>query len=269
MFFSAMTKQHVDVPADDQSAVPGFNDQKDLGMTEETQIPENATSEEVERMQRDQRVIAQYRENLAHNMRRFRARERWTQTDLGKAIGSSQGQIAFLEREKHNVGLGILTKLATVFNVEPMVLISPPDDLDHYFRRRGLKRPDDSVSAESSFLHPTQVISKVQKSASERTSEEKLLESQTFSTSPLGKPAGGPASMEAPLGSPGDPLDLVVMARIVGAAYRRIESLRHKHGSVPMTRAMLNSVLAAVLNASHDTDTDCDKDRAPLPEVDQ
>ncbi len=238
-------------------------------MTDDTQIPENATSEEVERIQRDQRVIAQYRENLAHNMRRFRARERWTQTDLGKAIGSSQGQIAFLEREKHNVGLSILTKLATVFNVEPMVLISPPDDLDNYFRRRALKKPDDSVSAESSFLYSTQAVSKVLRNTSERTLEENLFEPQAFSASPLVKLAGAPASMEASLGSPGDPLDLVVMARIVGAAYKRIESLRHKHGSVPMTRAMLNSVLAAVLNASHDTDADCDKDRAPLPEIDK
>lgn len=238
-------------------------------MTEDTQLPDGATPEEIERIQKDQRVIAQYRENLAHNMRRFRARERWTQTDLGRAIGSSQGQIAFLEREKQNVGLGILTKLAMVFNVEPMVLISPPDDLDDYFRRRGLTKPQDNAWAGSPLINPTQASAKPKQDTVGKTPEESFFGPQTPSASPLPKPAEAPASMEALLGSPSDPLNLAVMARIVGAAYKRIESLRHKHGSVPMTRAMLNSVLAAVLNASHDTDDECGTDSLALPEVDR
>ncbi len=102
-------------------------------MTDDMQIPDGASPKEIEKAQRDQEMILQYRRNLADNLRRFRARERWTQADLGRAIGSSQGQIAFLEREKQNIGLGILTKIALAFNIEPMVLISPPGDIDRYF----------------------------------------------------------------------------------------------------------------------------------------
>lgn len=257
------------VVAGDKSTAPAFNGQKDSEMTDDTQLPDGASPEEVEKMQRDQRVIAQYRENLAHNMRRFRARERWTQTDLGRAIGSSQGQIAFLEREKQNVGLGILTKLATVFNVEPMVLISPPDDLDDYFRRRGLTKPQDNVWAGSPLVDSTQASAKPQQVTMGTAPEESFFGPQTPSALPPSKPAEAVASVESLLGSPNDPLNLAVVARIVGAAYKRIESLRHKHGPVPMTRAMLNGVLAAVLNASHDTDDECGTNSLALPEVDR
>ena len=189
-------------------------------------------------------------------MRRFRAREKWTQTDLSKAIGSSQGQIAFLEREKQNVGLGILTKIAKAFNVEPMVLISPPDDIDDYFMRRGL-------------VNPSRASVNPQRDTVENMLKERLYGSQTPLAPPVPEAAGTPAPVEVPPGLPSDALNLAVMARLVGAAHKRIESLRQKHGSVPMTQAMLNSVLAAVLNASHDLDEECGTEGIALPEVEQ
>ena len=263
-----MTKQPMDAVAGEASPVAIAIDQEDSEMTEDIQLPDGAISDETRKALSDQQITSQYRENLAHNMRRFRAREGWTQTDLGRAIGSSQAQIAFLEREKQNVGLGMLTKLAVVFNVEPMVLISPPDNLDDYYRRRGIMRPHDRAWADSTLINPAQASAKSQQDAAGKTPEEKSSEPQTSSASAVPKPSEAPASAEVLFGSPGEPLDLVVMARIVGAAYKRIESLRHKHGSVPMTRAMLNSVLAAVLNASHETDDEYGKDGLALPEVD-
>ena len=251
-----MTKRPKDVPADGEEASPDLDDQRDSEMPEETRLPARATPEDIKRLEDDKQVIAQYRENLAHNMRRFRARERWTQTDLGKAIGSSQGQIAFLEREKQNVGLGILTKLAKAFNVEPMVLISPPDDIDEYFMRRGL------VNTSRTSVSP-------QRDTVENMLKERFHGSQTPPAPSVPETAVTPASAEVPPGLPSDPLNLAVMARLVGAAHKRIESLKQKHGSVSMTQAMLNSVLAAVLNASHDMDEGGGTEGLALPEVEE
>ncbi len=213
-------------------------------MTDDMQIPDGASPKEIEKAQRDQEMILQYRRNLADNLRRFRARERWTQLDLAKAIGSSQGQIAFLERERQNIGLGILTRIAMAFNIEPMVLISPPGDIEKYF---GIN-----------------VLAKSQQVIIQPLPEESFSGPQTLTDSHSSRPAESPASMDALLGSPSDPLNLAVVARIVGAAHKRIEALRHKHGSVPMTRAMLNGVLAAILNASHDTEDECETDSVSL-----
>jgi len=251
-----MTKRSKDVPAGEEGASPDLDDQKDSEMPGETQLAIATTPEGIKRLEEDKQIIAQYRENLAHNMRRFRARERWTQTDLGKAIGSSQGQIAFLEREKQNVGLGILTKLAKAFNVEPMVLISPPDDIDEYFMRRGL------VNTSRASVNP-------QRDTVENMLKERFYGSQTPPTPPVPETAVTPVSTEVPPGLPSDPLNLAVMARLVGAAHKRIESLRQKHGSVSMTQAMLNSVLAAVLNASHDMDEGGGTEGLALPEVEE
>lgn len=250
-----MTKQRANVVANEASPVAALIDQNGSEMIEDTQPPDEAIADKAGKVPSDHQITTQYRENLAHNLRHYRAREGWTQTDLGKAIGSSQAQIAFLEREKQNVGLGMLTKLAMVFNVEPMVLISTPENMDEYYRRRGIIRPTDRNEINQFLLNQAQENAKSRQDAVDKTLEERSFEPQAHSADAL-------------LGSPGEPLDLVVVARIVGAAYKRIETLRHKHGSAPMTRAMLNSVLAAVLNASHETDDECGKDGLALPEVD-
>jgi DNA-binding XRE family transcriptional regulator len=238
-----MSKSPVDAIADEAADLVS-NDQKESEMTDDTQIPDGASPEEIAKAQRDQEMILQYRRNLADNLRRFRARERWTQADLGRAIGSSQGQIAFLEREKQNIGLGILTKIALAFNIEPMVLISPPGDIDRYFGITSGAKPQQGIT--------------------QPAPEENFSGPQTLPGLPPSRPAESPASMDTLLGSPIDPLNLAVVARIVGAAHKRIEALRHKHGSVPMTRAMLNGVLAAILNASHDTEDECETESLSL-----
>lgn len=242
-----MSKSPVDVIADQTSdLVP--SEQKRAEMMADIQPPGEPSLAEVEKDRKAHETIMRYRKNLADNMQRFRARKKWNQTSLARAVGCSQSQIALLEREDQNVGLGILTKMALAFNVEPMVLLSPPSEIDRYFIM-----PSDS----SQDKNPTYL-----------TQEDALLELQKLAGAHQSKTVDIPASLDnTPLGSPSDPLTLAVVARIVGAAYKRIEVLRHKHGSVPMTRAMLNGVLAAILNASHDADDECGLKDLAQPQV--
>jgi ribosome-binding protein aMBF1 (putative translation factor) len=88
-----MTKKPMNAVAGEASPVAIAIDQEDSEMTEDIQLPDGAISDETRKAQSDQQITSQYRENLAHNMRRFRAREGWTQTDLGRAIGSSQARL--------------------------------------------------------------------------------------------------------------------------------------------------------------------------------
>lgn len=217
---------------------------------------QNAAFEQRESARRDEQVIDQFRENLASNLRRLRTRENWTQTDLGNRVGLSQSQIGFLERKKQNIGLPMLIQLSRLFNVEPMELLSNPDDLrirgktEEVFSDTSDHTKSYNDSAESSNIE-------IQPFEARVPPEHAFFGTKLSPSPPQPKPAMSSIPMEAILGSPDDPLDLAVVSRIIGAAYKRVESLRHKHGSVPMTRAMLLGVLAAVLNASHDADDEC------------
>lgn len=53
-------------------------------------------------------------------------------------------------------------------------------------------------------------------------------------------------------------VSLTTVKGIVAATYKRLEALERRHGSVPMTREMLTSVLVALLNASQNIDSDGD-----------
>ena len=53
-------------------------------------------------------------------------------------------------------------------------------------------------------------------------------------------------------------VSLTTVKGIVAATHKRLEALERRHGSVPMTREMLTSVLVALLNASQNIDSDGD-----------
>jgi hypothetical protein len=70
-----------------------------------------------------------------------------------------------------------------------------------------------------------------------------------------------PASQDRPAAAPEQFLgqlavgvSLTTVKEIVAATHKRLEALERRHGSVPMTREMLTSVLVTLLNASQNID---------------
>ena len=263
-----MSKRPVIIDTDAKSGILSSDNKVTAEIPDDLVLPKNATPEQVESARRDEQLIDQFRENLANNMRRFRAREKMTQTELGNRIGLSQSHIAFLERKKQNIGLGTLIKLARLFNVEPMVLLNSPVEADVHSKKGKsvLSSPENAWSGASLTGPP--------KANPLQIAVRPPLGEAFFGPEPT--PADAPAKsaesslpMETLLGSATEPLNLAVVSRMVGAAHKRIESLRQKHGSIAMTRAMLNGVLAAILNASHDADDECGDEKTSQPDVER
>ncbi len=285
-----MSKRPVVTNANDKWGALPHDDQEMAETPDELRLPKAATPEQRESARRDEQLIDQFRDNLAKNLRRLRARENWTQTDLGNKVGLGQSQIGFFERKRQSISLKNLIQFATVFNVDPMALLSGPIAIEEEIKDDTDIEEDKDISEslETAWAGTSLVgrpnIKTLPQVADDVLPEEAFFGPNPAPSSPPEKVFPGPKlapsssptksaessmPMEAILGSPSDPLDLAVVSRIIGAAYKRIESLRHKHGSVPMTRAMLNSVLAAVLNASHDTDDECGDKDSLQPEVER
>lgn len=60
---------------------------------------------------------------LARNLRMLRAEKQWTQEYVSLEAGLTQTYISDLERGRRNPSIGVLEKLATVFNVPPARLL--------------------------------------------------------------------------------------------------------------------------------------------------
>lgn len=60
---------------------------------------------------------------LARNLRMLRAEKQWTQEHVSLEAGLTQTYISDLERGRRNPSIGVLEKLATVFDVPPARLL--------------------------------------------------------------------------------------------------------------------------------------------------
>ena len=236
-------------------------------MGDEPQLSEDASPEAREIAEKNREAFKQFHENLSLNMRRLRREKDWNVSDLARMIGVSATHLGAIEHKKQSVSLRHLILMAYAFNVEPMALLSPASYMDQYIRDvkqyakdnkkswYGLPLVDLGSFKFSSQNHPVRP-----------PPEEAFFGPRP--SSPLSiTSAEAPSPVEAVLGSDGAPFNLATVARIIGAAHKRIEALKRKHGSVQMTRAMLNSILAVVLSASHDTDDECDDEHTSQPPV--
>ncbi len=75
-----------------------------------------------------ERFLGRYRDmniqdRLARNLRMLRAERQWTQEYVAFEAGTSQVYLSELERGKRNPSIGVLEKLAAVFNVPPARLL--------------------------------------------------------------------------------------------------------------------------------------------------
>lgn len=163
----------------------------------------------------DFQLTLSYRTIIAANTKRLREQMGLRQLDLAKLMGTGQGQVASLEMARISIGLHSLTRLATALNVEAPSLLLPFLGADK----------SSSGNAESGDARPVD-------------SENK------------GSPAPDLLAGNLAVG-----VNLTTVKGIVAATHKRLEDLERRHGSVPMTREMLTSVLVTVLNASQNMDS--------------
>lgn len=246
----------MNIDSNDKRGVFPSDDHEIADTLDNCALSNGFTIEKDENSQKSDQIIDQFRENVANNMRLLRASKNMTQGELGKRIGFSHGQVAFLERKKQSISLRTLTHISLVFNVDPMSLLRPAATTSMPLEEA------ESVPAisESLWLDATPVElpqTRVSEIAADVPTEDVFSASKSILPTPPQKPNEPLMPVGNTLGSPNDPLDLATVARMIGAAHKRVESLKHKHGSVLITRSMLISVLAAILNASHDTDNEC------------
>ena len=170
-----------------------------------------------------------YRKNIAVNVKRLRKLNRMRQVDLAVIMNSAQGQIAALEMAKISIGLHTLTRLASAFKVEPAALLRPIGTGDEFTPVTALHEPtqDHLVARDTAILDAPRP--------------------------PQDRPT--PAS-ELVMGSLGIGISLTTVKEMAAAMHRRLEALERRHGSIPMTREMMTSVLLAVLHASQNIDED-------------
>lgn len=262
-----MTKRPVAVDPDPEptAAVSAAEEGGETG--DEPQLSEDASPEAREIAEKNREAFKQFHENLSLNMRRLRRENDWNVSDLARMIGVSATHLGAIEHKKQSVSLRHLVLMAYAFNVEPMALLSPASYMDQYIRN--VKR-DGRDNKKNWYGLPLVDVDSFKLSSQDhpvRPSPEEAFFGLRPSALPLTASAEAPSPVEAVLGSGGAPFNLATVARIIGAAYKRIEALKRKHGSVQMTRAMLNNVLAAVLSAYHDTDDECDDEHIPQPPV--
>ena len=262
-----MTKRPVAIDPDPEpiaavSAAEGLGE-----MGDEPQLPEDASPEAHEIAERSNKTFKQFSENLSLNMRRLRRENDWNVTDLSKITGVSTTHLGAIEHKKQNVSLRHLILMAYAFNVEPMALLSPPSYMDHYIRN--VKR-DGKENKKNWYGLPLVDLDSFKTYSQDhlvRTPPEEAFFGPRPSPLPSAASAEAFLPVETILGSGGSSFSLSTVARIIEAAHKRIEALKRKHGSVQMTRAMLNNVLAAVLSASHETDDERDDGSASQPPV--
>ena len=170
-----------------------------------------------------------YRNNIAAHTKRLRERAGIRQKDLAKLMNTGQGHVASLEMARLNIGLHTLTRLANAFNVEPATLLLPLTDEGETAPGMLTGQLPGGVP-EPGVVHPVDAATQPQSRAS--------------------------AAPELSLSNLGIGVSLTTVKEMVAATYKRLEALERRHGSVPMTRAMLTSVLVALLNASQNLDGD-------------
>lgn len=262
-----MTKRPAPVNPDPEpiAAVSTAEEGGEIG--DEPQLSEDASPEAREIAEKNREAFKQFHENLALNMRRLRRENDWNVSDLARMIGVSSTHLGAIEHKKQSVSLRHLILMAYAFDVEPMALLSPASYMDQYIKN--VKR-DGKDNKKSWYGLPVVDLDSF-KLPSQNHPVRPPPEDAFFGSRPSALPLTASAEtlspVEAVLGSGGAPFSLATVSRIVGAAYKRIEALKRKHGSVQMTRAMLNNVLAAVLSASHDTDDECDDEHTTQPPV--
>ncbi len=231
-------------------AAPAKGDAPEFdALVQEANLPEGQEPE-AEEVPRDHLHVTEvYRQNLARNMKRLRKKLKLTQVDLGERIGVGQGQITMLERGKVDASLKSLTRIARGLETDPMELLAPPPSSDLV----NLPWTEMSMSEQEweDRRGPQAAPPATTKSVESRaTGEEQNKPPPVDSTRGAGLPPGS----DAVLSSFGQGLSLTVAKHIAGAVHKRLVVMERRHGSVPMTRSMLNALLVAMLNASQNLD---------------
>lgn len=192
-------------------------------MISRTETPADSTdSENVDDIESHLRLTVDFRRNIAANSKRLREQLGLRQLDLANLMETSQGQVAALEKTKLNIGLLTLTRLGHALQVEPSTL------LHHY---KGDQESDLPTESNPPF---------------ESTSSDESI--------PVATSIEPPARVPHPMENLAVGVSLTKVKVIVGATFKKLEALERRHGSVPMTREMLTSVLVTLLSASQNMD---------------
>lgn len=204
-------------------------------------------------------ITEMYRQNLARNMKRLRKIHKLTQEGLGKRIGVGQAQIALLEVGKVDASLRSLTRIARGLGTDPMELLSPPPSSD-------LVRLPWTESSHSEKAKPEGYVQELQYEG--EAGPRPYAAPPALSRSGDSRATGGeqgPPSPDAVLNSLGQGVNLTVAKHIASAVHKRLEAMERRHGSVPMTRPMLNTLLVAMLNVSQAMDYENEDDTSNGP----
>ncbi len=201
-----------------------------------------------------------YRHNIARNMKRLRKLQKLTQADLADRIGVGQAQVAALEVAKVDASLRSLTRVAQGLGTNPMALLSAPPSMEE----PGAPPAEQSQSEQTNPEIADQELQHGSEAGPQPpaiprafgSAESGPAERERSKTASRDRPqgAGTPPGSEAVLNSLGQGLNLSAAKHIAGAVHRRLEAMERRHGSVPMTRPMLNALLVAMLNASQSLD---------------
>ena len=221
----------------------------------ENEVPDQETLEvdvqdsEAEAPKDHLHITEVYRHNLARNMKRLRKQLKLTQVGLAERIGVGQAQIALLEVSKVDASLKSLTRIARGLGTNPMELLSPPPGSD---------------PIHLSWTEPSQSMEDVQELPEQKDQHESEVDSRPYAAPPIQRTAESRATgkehgealprSEAVLNSLGQALNLTTAKHIASAVHKRLEAMERRHGSAPMTRAMLNALLVTMLNASQALD---------------
>ncbi len=211
-----------------------------------------------------------YRQNLARNMKRLRKLQKLTQTGLAERIGVGQAQIALLEVRKVDASLKSLTRIAQGLGTDPMALLSPPPSSDlvrlpwtepSYAGEAKAEASDQEVRHGSEAdPRPYAAPPAFSGSAGGETTRDELSKPAHRNSPQTAQP---PPSPDAVLSSLGQGLNLTVAKHIASAVHKRLEAMERRHGSVPITRPMLNALLVAMLSASQAIDYE-NEDETPV-----
>jgi len=201
-----------------------------------------------------------YRHNIARNMKRLRKLQKLTQADLGYLTGISQAQVAVLEVAKVDASLRSLTRVAQGLGTDPMTLLSAPPSMEEPgapSAEQSQSEPTNPETAAPELQHGSEAGPQppaVPRASSSAESGPAARERSKAASRDRPQGAGTPPGPEAVLNSLGQGLNLSAAKHIAGAVHRRLEAMERRHGSVPMTRPMLNALLVAMLNASQSLD---------------
>ena len=237
-----------------QDGAPGADASADSALQAgEQELEEEAPSDH-------HQVTHVYRYNIARNMKRLRKLQKLTQADLGYLTGITQAQIAVLEVAKVDASLRSLTRVAQGLGTDPMALLSAPPSVEE----PGAPSVEQSQSEQTNPEIADQELQHGSEAGPQPPAIPRASSSAESGPAQMGRSraasrdrpqgAGTPPSPEAVLTSLGQGLNLSAAKHIAGAVHRRLEAMERRHGSVPMTRPMLNALLVAMLNASQSLD---------------